>query len=242
MLTFILPSHKDYDALNNVLLRFCSIACEQARLIVVESSDENTVLDNIDDVSDSRVSFLYQANNGIYDAINRGIKAVNTEYYVVIGLDDVFQFSNLARLVILLENLNYDLVFLGIEKNGRHYAYYNPFNIQSGPQGVFPSHTGGAIIRKELHDRIGMYDERFKTVADGLFLCRCLKAGCAVGLLGETYCSVGAGGYSKQKELSAEWESHLVRQLLGTNLLYSVSLFCFRAGKRLLKRMVGKVR
>jgi glycosyltransferase involved in cell wall biosynthesis len=239
MLTFILPSHRDYDALNNVLYRFYSTDCEQARLIVVDSSDKSVALNNVDKISDNRISFLYEANKGIYDAINRGIKAVETEYYLVIGLDDTFHFDKAGVLVETLRLLQYDLAFLGVVKDGRKVAYFNPDRIHDGPQGVFPSHTGGSIIRKDLHDRYGLYDVRFKTVADGLFLCRCLKDGCSAVFLGETFCAIGAGGFSKKKELSAEWESHLVRLVLGTSWLRSSGLFFVRAGKRVLKRVIA---
>jgi len=240
MITFLLPSHDDYSSLRKVIQDFTNEDVSTVRLVVVDSGAEENVKKELGTVTDSRIKIIHGEKNGIYQAINRGIAEVETEYYIVIGLDDTFRFDKVCRLVEALRVLQYDLAFLGVVKGERKIAYFNPNRILDGPQGVFPSHTGGSVIRKELHDRYGLYEARYKTVADGFFLCRCLKEGCSAVFLGETFCTIGAAGFSKKKELSAEWESHLARLMLGAGWMRSSGLFCIRAGKRALKRIVNK--
>ncbi len=241
MITFLLPSHKDFSSLRRVMQDFANEDISTIRLVVVESGIEEDVKKDIGPIADDRIKLVYGEKSGIYQAINRGVKEVKTDYYIVIGLDDTFRFEKAGTLVEALRVLQYDLMFLGVVKGGRKISYFNPDRILDGPQGVFPSHTGGTVIRKDLHERYGEYDTRYKTVADGLFLCRCLKHGCSAVFLGDTFCNIGAGGFSKTKELSAEWESHLARLVLGAGWIRSSALFCIRAGKRVLKQIIARL-
>ena len=238
ILTFVIPSHNDFKRLADAIELFLQIDVDDVCMIVVESSTYESVHKRIGEVCDNRVSFLYGAKNGIYDAINRGVKAVKTQYYIVIGLDDKFNYKKLNTIILNLRYVCPDLLFLGVRKAGRLQQFYCPQNLPSGPQGVFPSHTGGSIIKKDLHEKYGIYDEDFDVVADGLFLCRAILGGCDACYLDGVYCEIGAAGYSKLREIDAEIQSYKVRVKLGVEKADSVKILVLRLSRRVLKRFL----
>jgi hypothetical protein len=242
VLTFILLSHNDYSHLDFLINDFVSEAPDYFKLLVVESSSRDTVQQHVNLAIDPRVSFVFDCRYGIYDSINRGISQVSSEYYIVIGLDDEFSFNKSNDIYSILNLKIYDIVFLGVKKSNINLVHYNPQVIKSGPQGVFPSHTGGSIIRKNLHNVFGNYDKSYKVVADGLFLCTVIQSGAKVALLGDIYCDIGGLGYSNNKQLLSEFESYRVRRRLGVGFLASSMVLIYRFLRRLLKIIIANVK
>lgn len=238
MITVLLLSNSHWPSLKATVASFTAAAPPSARLLVVEMGSEPDVQRALGTISGDRVAFVYSERNGIYAAMNRGVSEVKTPYYLVLGLDDRFRFDQLDRIETHLSQHGESLLFLGVRKGPRELTFFKPEGLRRGPQGVFPSHTGGCVIRTDLHQRYGTYDISFRVVADGLFLSRCLAAGEPAGLLPEMFCDVGAGGFSKKHELLGEWESHRVRLAIGVPVLSSLGLLMVRGGKRVIKRLV----
>lgn len=240
MITFILLSHQNINALKEKISKFSSCTETSVRLLVVESESKDFVLNGLGLIRDSRIKIIFDENSGIYSAMNKGISHINTEYYTVLGLDDTFDYSKVSGICRCLQENKFDLLFLGVRKGLVDQIFFNRNNLTYGPQGVFPSHTAGTVIRTSLHNKYGMYHGDFKIVADGLFLSTCLKDGVSAGLYPFICAIVGDQGYSKRLELYAEWESHKVRRSIGASFFLSFFLYLFRVSRRLVKRLITK--
>jgi hypothetical protein len=239
MLTIIVPNYFDYDRVNFVIEEYNTINFHLVHLIVVDAGNESESCGKIKTLCNDKIQVFYGLSSGVYDAFNFGIAQVKTKYYMVLGVDDIFNFNKLDLIINVLKYTDYDLLFLGIIKSGIVSNSLKIDSILSGPQGVFPSHTGGTIINKNLHDKYGLYSNNYKVLADSFFISQCLMdKNIKFGLLSEIFCLVGDQGFSKRKELLSECEAFLIRNKLGQIFVISYCLFFIRSSKRIVKNIL----
>lgn len=198
---------------------------------IIVSNYGNFSMSSID-----RVKILNDCTRGIYDSINKAIKYVTTTYYIVCGLDDIILIKNLSK--INFNEIHQDIIIFNIIKDNKKFSYFRPNRVVCGPNGVFPSHTVGLLIKASLHDRYGMYSLHFKVISDCYFIGKAILGGCTCKLVNLTSGIVGSAGFSFQNQFLSEKECFLVRKEFGLNFLYNYSLYTFRLIRRILKRIV----
>ena len=99
---------------------------------------------------------------------NLGIKNMVSNYYIVMGQDNIFT-KNGIDIFLNLKNYNFDfLLFKTLNKNIPDTKldlkkFFDNFMYQT-------NHSGGMIIKKDAHYKIGFYDENYKIASDQLFI------------------------------------------------------------------------
>jgi len=119
--------------------------------------------------------FISEEDKGIYDAINKGIRFAKGDIINTINSGDYY-FSENSLKTIIKYFANYsDISFVyGAVKKNKIYYKYEPekmwwtFNF-------YPSHSGGFFIKKEIHDKIGLYNLAFPCSSDYDFFWRLIK-------------------------------------------------------------------
>lgn len=241
MITILVPNYYDYEAVNRIISDFDKLNDKSVEMLVLDADYKEVAHHKINTLNNDRIKVFYGLDKGVYDAFNFGIQETTTKYYIVVGVDDIFDFSKIDMILSVLRSTNYDLLFLGIEKSGVLSNFLKPDTILRGPQGVFPSHTGGVVINKELHSTYGLYSDKYKVLADGFFMSKCLlDKNTRFGLLADLYCIVGDQGFSKKKELLAEKEAFYIRNELGQGKISSLYIYLLRTSRRLIKNMIKK--
>jgi glycosyltransferase len=123
------------------------------------------------------LKFISEADDGIYSALNKGIKLADGDYYVVAGDDDFFYptaVENYRRVVL---TTNADVIFSHVVKAGRTIGGFHPRRAWVGPSRVFAgSHSVGTLLKRNLHERFGLYSLRFPLLADAYFLKTLLRS------------------------------------------------------------------
>lgn len=177
MLTIIICTYNSGErlikTLNSILLQNVQ---DYEVLIIDGASTDNTV----DIIKDYEIKFaeklrwISEKDNGIYEAMNKGVKMAQGEYLNVIGAGDWLEENTLEKVCELISiNPEIDAIY------GRTQIWDKDKKenkiVQTSPK-VLPSHPmqhPALYYKKELHDKFGLYDERYRIVADYLF---CLKA------------------------------------------------------------------
>ena len=148
---------------------------------------------------------------GIYDAINQAICACRCDYYVVIGADDVL-FPN-AISEYRRKMFGYDLVAFGVFIGKKIKYPRRDITSWSG----FAAHSIGTVIRKNLHERVGFYQQRYEIAADTLFLRMALNSGASVASHQELVGCFSLNGVSSSDYLKTAIESFRIRIEMGEN-------------------------
>lgn len=115
---------------------------------------------------------------GIYDALNRGIKLSNGDYYLVVGADDILYPNAIEDFLNAIKESNADFISAKV-KVGKSIisSRYPAWEWLYGFSAYVGSHAVGLLIKKSLHQRFGYYSNRFPIVADQYFILKSIHVG-----------------------------------------------------------------
>lgn len=149
------------------------------------SSDKTKILvkDYIKKEPKIPVIFKSENDNGIYDAINRGIVECTGEIICILNSDDIFH-SNTSledSMRLISENYEFDIFFFSLtyfnnnnfEKIVRHYPSKS-FKKWMLNFGIIPPHPA-SFIKKEIYSKYGNYNNKYKIAGDFDIFVRFLK-------------------------------------------------------------------
>ncbi len=239
-ITFILLSHANDKLLEKKIREFVECKNNIADLLIVDSGNLSRLKNDVKNlIHSNNIKFIENESNGIYISMNNGIKQINSTHYIILGLDDTFNFDMLNLIYDELNKNHKDIIFLGVKKGNKKFRDLNIMDLKYN-QGDFPSHTAGAVISKKLHDLNGYYDQKYSVCADRFFIALSIKNGANITLLNNIFSTIGDQGFSKQFQFRAEYETHLIRLAMGANYLKSFFILFLLTCKRYIKMLVFK--
>lgn len=161
---------------------------------------------------------------GFYDALNKAVRAVETEFYLVVGADDRLEPDAIANLRASATKA--DIVVAGIQVGKQVRRGYRPEKAWIGPSRALTSHSVGTLIRTRLHERLGFYSFRYPILADWHFLKRAFADHevrvAEVGFITGHFSPTGISNCNFVRTLSELW---LVQRETGENPLVQYLLF-----------------
>lgn len=195
--------------------------------VVADGGSTDNTIDLVKAANGLRVKVLSQPDFGIYDALNRGIRASEGLYYIVVGADDRLDINAIANFRQAIVASSADIVTAArlkgsavVRRRGRSWMTHQ-FAYVSG-------HSVGTAFRKELHERVGYYSRRFPIAADQLFIMSAIKAGASIFEAKFVAGKVGQGGVSSTDIAGTLSEAFRVQLALGKNKAVQVLLYVLR--------------
>ena len=118
---------------------------------------------------DHLIRFSSQTDAGIYDAWNRGIKLAEGDYLCFIGADDIFVSSESLQQLLDLTSSSAELITCRnsyYSSDGRFLRDWgSAWNWRRMRESMNIAHPG-MLVRRDLFDRIGLFDPSFKICGD----------------------------------------------------------------------------
>jgi glycosyltransferase involved in cell wall biosynthesis len=125
---------------------------------------------------------ISEPDNGIYDAMNKGIKEANGEIIGILNSDDLYHTNNvISKVVKAFRKNSIDVVFgdlhyvkkINLDKVVRYYssAKFHPSKFRFG---FMPAHPT-FFTKKEHYENLGLYKTNYEIAADFELLLRFLK-------------------------------------------------------------------
>ena len=118
--------------------------------------------------------WISEKDKGIYDAINKGIKFSNGKYINTINSGDTYFSENSLSIIKDYFDKNDVSFVFGAVKKEKVYHKYKPKKI-NWSFNFYPAHSGGFFIKKEIHDKIGLYSLKYPCSSDYDFFWRLIK-------------------------------------------------------------------
>jgi len=132
--------------------------------IVIDGGSTDKTVDIIKKNSKNISYWQSKKDEGIYDAINIGIKKSKGQIIGILNADDIYYKNALKIVKKYFENKNIDFLF-GTVKKERVLQGFWPDKIK-WKFNIYPSHSGGFFITKKAQKQIGYYNLKFKYSSD----------------------------------------------------------------------------
>lgn len=172
--------------------------------IIVDGASKDNTLDLVKKYG-KRVSLIIsEPDKGIYDAMNKGIKAATGDVIGILNSDDFYANNSIVeKIADIFKHIGCDSLFGNLdfvaEKNPnkiiRHWKS-SPFIQGSFIKGWHPPHPT-FFVRSEIYEKYGNFDTSFKVSADFELMLRFLeKYKISTYFLNETIIKMRYGGES----------------------------------------------
>jgi glycosyltransferase involved in cell wall biosynthesis len=139
---------------------------------IVDGGSSDGTLQVIESSSDVVTHSSSGPDRGIYDALNKGIRDLRSDYYLVVGADDLLEPDAIARYKAVIRATNADIVVADVRMGRMTRRGYHPKRAWVGHHAMITSHSVGMLFRTSLHERFGLYSLRYPLIADGYFIKR----------------------------------------------------------------------
>jgi len=117
------------------------------------------------------VIYVREKDNGIYNAMNKGIKVAKGEWVHILNSDDYYASEKSLELFFEIDISNYDIIANPIliqdKKSGQIISRWKPEYKEDINHYNFPH--SGMIIKNEFYKLNGLYSENFKILSDSIF-------------------------------------------------------------------------
>lgn len=151
-------------------------------IIVIDGGSTDRTLEIVNNYKNFISKIISEPDKGVYDAFNKGVKNSSGDLIYFLNSDDYFYDLNIIQDVVKIfsENKSLNAVYgqvlvLNIEKN-RFFKMGGLLTSQYLKKGGSCPHQG-LFVRRELFEKVGFFNEKFKIAGDVDFVFRCEKKG-----------------------------------------------------------------
>lgn len=161
--------------------------------IIVDGDSTDETLDIIRHYAADLASWTSEPDEGIYDAINKGIRRATGEYILILHAGDTYEPHFVERLVRAKPSSD-EIVYSSYMHGAR--------NVQSSvmTDGVFLHHLGinhsAFLVSRAIYERVGLYDAAWRIVSDAIWMRRAHMMGVAFRLIEGRGLHFAEGGLS----------------------------------------------
>ncbi len=235
LVSIITASYNSERTITDTLASVASQDYPHIEHIIVDGLSSDKTLDIIKNFGHVK-KIISERDNGIYDAMNKGIGASSGQIVGILNSDDFYPHPEVISRVVQkilqdhTDSLYGDLVYVGqndIHKRLRTWIA-GEFKASKFLYGWMPPHPT-YFVRKEMYDQWGSFNTSLRSAADYELMLRFLyKHRITVSYLPEIIVKMRSGGVSNSsifnrikanKEDSAAWRLNGLKPNIGTLLL-----------------------
>ena len=179
--TVIIPCYNSEKTLEETMLSVLSQNHEDFEHIIVDgASKDNTmeIVKKYEEKYEGKLKYISEPDKGIYDAMNKGIRMATGDIIGLLNSDDKYANNEVLKTISeTVEKTNCDgihgnLLYMDEEtmtKPKRKWVTKST-NIKTGNITAHPT----LYLKKEVYDKLGLYNLKYKVVADYDFMVKLL--------------------------------------------------------------------
>lgn len=156
------------DAINSVLNQ----SYKDIEYIVIDGSSTDGTIDIVQSYGD-KIKFISEKDNGLYDAMNKGIRMATGDVVGILNSDDFYASDKILQIVAdeflkgNIDSVYANLEYIDANDPKRVIRYWRSKKYQEGlfRSGWHPAHPT-FFVKKEIYEKYGVFDLSFKIAAD----------------------------------------------------------------------------
>tara|TARA_X000000950_G_C13863922_1_gene639900 strand:+ start:810 stop:1559 length:750 start_codon:yes stop_codon:yes gene_type:complete len=197
--------------------------------VVIDGKSSDKTISTIKPLLNSNDILRSEADNGIYDALNKGLKYAEGDIIGFLHSDDLFYDKNVISTVVKSFYEKKANVVFGdacffksnnIDKIVRRYIS-KELSIKRLAWGKMPAHPA-IFIKRNIYEEIGNFDSSYKIAGDYEFICRLARYPQLKSIyLKQILIKMQMGGASTSGLKSSILLNHETMKALKTNNIYS---------------------
>lgn len=183
---------------------------------------------------------ISEPDQGLYDAMNKGITRANGQYLLFLNAGDIFASQNTLNSLFEQAQSDSDFIYgdaLEMHEGKDIYKYARPHELAM--KGMFTHHQAMIYNRDTLASL--RYDLKYKIAADYDFTLRFLEKAKAIQYIPIPLCLFESGGISERNALKGRWEQVKIRHALKQNLWDNLITFSTQSIVYRLRRLSPKI-
>lgn len=175
-----------YNAQNHLRQAIESVLAQtysSVEYIIIDGASTDDTLDIIRSYEDAIDHWMSEPDEGIYNAMNKGIALATGDIIGLVNADDVIYSNTLERVAAALsENPKAGFTMGSVElalENGTVIGVTSPLaddDLATRMWREMPCPHQGMYVKREIYETIGLYEEHYRLRADYDLLLRLLKA------------------------------------------------------------------
>lgn len=184
-------------SIGNLLLSLQSQTCRDFSLIIADGGSVDDTEEIVRKFEFIDCKFIKQQDFGIYHALNLGLEFIDTDYYLVIGADDILSPNAIEDYYNVIDSFDVDFVAASFIQDGKVIVPRSNLGWLYGLSGISSSHAVGTLIKTNLHKEFGLYSNKLPIAADQLFIKSALARRATIHrchFIAGTYSSGGLSG------------------------------------------------
>jgi len=218
------------DALDSVLTQ----SYADIEYIVVDGASTDETVDILREYEEEIAKIISEPDDGIYDAMNKGIEISTGEIIGILNSDDIFASPNVVADVVNVfqKQVSVDIVFgdvvfvspVDLKKVTRFYSSrkFRPWKLRFG---YMPPHPA-TFVKKDVYERFGLYSLEYQISSDyEIFIRWLVAAKLAYRRIDEVLVHMRTGGKSTSGIASSILLNREIIKACVSNGLYTNWLF-----------------
>ena len=214
-LTIITVSYNCADTIERTIDSVVSQLSDQIEYIIIDGGSTDGTKEIIEKYSSDIAYWISEKDNGVYDAMNKGIKSAKGEWISFINGDDWYIKDSLSKVIEKLSNSEYDICYgyVNAIKDGVKTGYFG-ISEYTDPDKIFLGNLychQGLFVKRELFTRIGLYDTQYRIFADYDWLLKAHVEGYDPYLIGMEVANFTLGGLSTVESENDEFQRIIIK-------------------------------
>lgn len=176
LITVVIPTYNSQNELEVAIKSVQSQLFLNWELLIIDGGSSDNTLDIIRNYAnnDARISYVSEKDNGVYDAMNKGISLARGEWIYFLGSDDKLYAEKVFSVVAqMLKHAPGQFVYGNVKMGDRPEKYDGPFEFSKLLIKNIPHQA--SFYKKELFKKFGLYDQRYRQHADWALNIKCFR-------------------------------------------------------------------
>jgi len=202
--SIITAVYNNVDTVENAVRSFMAQDYPSTEYIVIDGKSDDGTVRVLEEYNDQIDQLISEPDQGMYDALNKGIKIASGDIIGILNADDIFENEGVVSEVVdAFKNEKVDCVFGDVAfvkstNPGKIIRYYSSskWHPKRLAWGYMPAHPS-VFVKKEVFKQYGYYKTDYQIAADYEWLIRILKVNrCRYRYLNKLMVRMRMGGKS----------------------------------------------
>lgn len=171
--SIITATFNNQDTVRDTVISVASQSYSDIEHIIVDGLSSDNTIKIIKENPGRVTKIISERDNGIYDALNKGINAATGDLVCFLHADDLLAdrlvFEDIVKLITLTntDSVYADLRYVSKSDTDKVIRYWKSgvFSLKKLKRGWMPPHPT-FVVKKTIYDKFGIFDTEFKISAD----------------------------------------------------------------------------